>query len=71
VRPQTRNVGSPRLDKDALLSSWFPGIDVVGVRDDSWGCHCFAWLYLAAKPSNMGADVDGLACFLYRLMVYG
>jgi hypothetical protein len=27
-------------------------------------------LYLAAKPSHVGADVDGLACFLHRPTVY-
>jgi hypothetical protein len=26
-------------------------------------------LYLAAKPSHVGADVDGLACFLHHPMV--
>jgi hypothetical protein len=46
-------------------SSWFPGAEVAGVQDGSWSRHCFAWLYLAAKPSHMGADVDGLACLLH------
>jgi hypothetical protein len=32
---------------------------------------CFARLYLAAKPSHMGVDVDGLACYLYHSMICG
>jgi hypothetical protein len=28
------------------------------------------WLYLAAKPSHMGVDVDGLACPMHRPTVY-
>jgi hypothetical protein len=46
-------------------SSWFPGIlgaEVDDDRDSSWR-HCIvAWLYLTAKPSQVGADVDGLDC---------
>jgi hypothetical protein len=42
--------------------SWFPsilGVEVDDARDDSWR-RCFAaWLYLAAKPSHVGVDVDG------------
>jgi hypothetical protein len=46
-------------------SSQFPG--VLGSKvDDAWDGswrRCFtAWLYLAAKPSHVGVDVDGLAC---------
>ena len=34
---------------------------MVDVQDDSWrGCFT-VWLYLAAKPSHLGVDVDGLA----------
>jgi hypothetical protein len=42
---------------------------VEGAWDGSWSCH-LAILYLAAKPSHMGANVDGLACSLHRPMVY-
>jgi hypothetical protein len=28
------------------------------------------WLYLAAKPSHVGVDVDGLACPMHRPTVY-
>jgi hypothetical protein len=66
VGSQTGNVGSPSLDKDVRLSSGLPGIDVVGARDGSWSCLCFTCLYLAAKPSHVGVDLDGLACFLHR-----
>jgi hypothetical protein len=31
---------------------------------------CLATLYLAAKPSHIGVDVDGLAYFLHRPTVY-
>jgi hypothetical protein len=48
------------LDKDAWLSARLLGVDVTGARDGSWSCLC-----LAAMPSHMGADVDGLACFLH------
>jgi hypothetical protein len=46
-------------------SSQFLGILGAEVDDAQDGSlrHCFvAWLYLAAKPSHMGVDVDGLAC---------
>jgi hypothetical protein len=50
-------------------SSLFPGIlgvEVDDARDGSWR-RCFTvWLYLAAKPSHAGVDVDGLACPLHR-----
>jgi hypothetical protein len=71
VGPQTGNIGSPSLDKDARLSSRLPGVDVVGARDSSWSCLHFIWLYLAAKPSHLGSDMDGLACSLHRPMVCG
>jgi hypothetical protein len=29
-----------------------------------------SWLYLAAKPSHMGVNVDGLAYPLYCPMIY-
>jgi hypothetical protein len=71
VGPQTGNIDSPSLDKDAWLSSRLPGVDVVGDRDSSWSCLRFIWLYLAAKPSHLGSDMDGLACSLHRPMVCG
>jgi hypothetical protein len=50
-------------------SSWFSGAEVNGARDGSWRHRCFTQLYLAAKPSHMGVDVDGLACSLHCLTV--
>jgi hypothetical protein len=29
------------------------------------------WLYLAAKPSHLGVDVDGLSCLLHCPTAYG
>jgi hypothetical protein len=49
----------------ARPSSWLPGVDVTAARDGFWGCHCLAFLGLAAKLSHMGVDVDGLACRLH------
>jgi hypothetical protein len=66
VGPQTENVDLSSLEKDARLSSWLPSIDVAGARDSSWGRLHFALLYLAAKPSDVGANMDGLACHLHR-----
>jgi hypothetical protein len=40
-------------------------------QDGSWGCLCFALLYLDAKPSHVGADVDGLAYHQHRPMDSG
>jgi hypothetical protein len=31
---------------------------------------CLARLYLAAKPSQVGADVDGITCSVHYPMVY-
>jgi hypothetical protein len=31
------------------------------VRDDSWRGTFMVWIYLVAKPSHVGVDVDGLA----------
>jgi hypothetical protein len=44
---------------------------VDGAQDGFWRRHCFAWLYLAAKPSHMEVDVDRLAYPLHRHTVYG
>jgi hypothetical protein len=42
------------------------GTEVDDAQDDSWR-RCFTvWLYMAAKPSHVGVDVDGLACPLHR-----
>jgi hypothetical protein len=50
-------------------SFWFSGIldaEVDDAQDGSWR-RCFvAWLYLAAKPSHVGVDVDGLAWPLHH-----
>jgi hypothetical protein len=49
-------------------SSWFPGAEV----DDAWVGPCRHrqdGLYLTAKPSHVGVDVDGLAYPLHRPMV--
>jgi hypothetical protein len=52
-------------------SSWFPvvlGAEVDDARDGSWR-RCFTMLlYLAAKPTHVGVDLDGLACPLHRPM---
>jgi hypothetical protein len=32
---------------------------------------CLALLYLAVKPSHVGADVDRLTCHLHRPTAYG
>jgi hypothetical protein len=69
--PQTRNVSSSSLDKDICLPTGLPGADVAGVQDGCWNCLCFIWLCLAAKPSQVGYGVDGLACFLHCPMVCG
>jgi hypothetical protein len=53
------------------MSPWLPGVDVAGAWDDFWGFHCYALLCLVTKPSHVGADVDGLACHLYRPTNYG
>jgi hypothetical protein len=49
----------------ARLSSWLPGIEVADAWDCFWGRHHLALLRLVAKPSHVGASVDGLACRLY------
>jgi hypothetical protein len=70
VEPQTGNVGSSILDKDAWLLAGLPDTKVAGARDSSWSLLCIIWLCLAAKPFDMGVDVDGLACFLHHPTVY-
>jgi hypothetical protein len=56
------------LPKRSLL---LRSAEETGAQDGSWSCCCFTWLYLAAKPSHMGANVARLACLLHRPMVYG
>jgi hypothetical protein len=51
--------------------SWIPGVDVAGAWDGSWGCLCFAVLYLDAKSSHVGTYVDGLAYHLHHPTDYG
>jgi hypothetical protein len=55
-------------------SSWFPGVlgdEVDDAWDGSWK-HCFVTLlYLAAKPTHVGVDVDGLAYPLHCPMACG
>jgi hypothetical protein len=49
--------------------SWLPGTEVAYAQDDSWSCRFLIYLYVAAKPSHMGADVNGLTCCLHFPMV--
>jgi hypothetical protein len=45
-------------------SSRFPDVldvEVDDARDDSRRGSFVAWLYMVAKPSHVGVDVDGLA----------
>jgi hypothetical protein len=74
VGPQTEMVSSQRSVGVSLApgySSWFRGVlgaEVDGAWDGFWR-RCFtAWLYLVAKPSHVGVDVDGLACPLHHPM---
>jgi hypothetical protein len=53
VVPQTGNVSSLSLDKDARLSSGLLGVNVAGAWDDSWSRFCFVGLCFTAKPSHM------------------
>jgi hypothetical protein len=56
---------SPAFFLATRCSSWFPGIlgaEVDDAPDRSWR-QCFAtWVYMAAKPSHLGVDLDGLTC---------
>jgi hypothetical protein len=54
-------------------SSWFPGVldaEVDDAWDNSWRGSFTAWLYLAANPSHMGVNVDGLAYPLHHPTVH-
>jgi hypothetical protein len=44
------------------------GVEVDDNRDGSSRCCFMAWLFLGAKPSHMGVNVDGLAYPLHRPM---
>jgi hypothetical protein len=46
-------------------SSWFLCAEMDDVWVSSWRFH-HARLYLAAKPSHVGVDVDGVACQLHH-----
>jgi hypothetical protein len=52
-------------------SSGSPGAEVDGAWDDSWRRHHFAQIYVTAKPSHVGVDVDRLACPLHHPAVCG
>jgi hypothetical protein len=52
----------------ARLSSQLLGYNVAGAWDGSWGGHHLALLYLTAKLSHVGANVDRLACRLHQPM---
>jgi hypothetical protein len=52
-------------------SSGLPGISGAKVddsRDESWRGSFVKWLYMSAKPSHKGIDVDGLDYPLHRPM---
>jgi hypothetical protein len=54
-------------------SFWLTGVlcaEVDGTQNDSWRGRFMVWLYLAAKFSHLGVDVDGLACPLHQPTVY-
>jgi hypothetical protein len=53
------------LECSSLLSG-FLDADVDDTRDDSCRGSFMVWLYLVAKPSHVGIDVDGLSCPLHR-----
>jgi hypothetical protein len=59
------------MDKAFGLSSWLPSVDVADAWDGSWGCLRSTLLYLDAKPSHVGANVDGIDCHLHRPTDYG
>jgi hypothetical protein len=71
VGPQAGDFSSQGLDKDAQLSSRLSGVEVVGVRDGSLGRLHFALLYLVAKTSHVGANIDELAYLLHYPMACG
>jgi hypothetical protein len=71
VGPKLKKVSLYRSDGASMgifwapgCSSWLPGFlgTEVGVAQyDYWRGSFTAWVYLAAKPSHVGVDVDGLA----------
>jgi hypothetical protein len=38
---------------------------MAGTQEDSWSGYRLSLACLAAKPSHMGADVGGLACYMH------
>jgi hypothetical protein len=52
-------------------SSWFPGAQFDDAWDNFWRCRCLARLYLDAKPSHVGVNVDRLAHYLHHPIVSG
>jgi hypothetical protein len=71
VGPQTGSISSQSLDKVAWLSSPLMGADVASTQDDCWSVHRLSSACLAAKPSHVRADVDGLACRVHQSTPYG
>jgi hypothetical protein len=61
---QVGNIGWWSSLLAARLSSWLLGVNVAGAWDGFWCGHRLALLRLVAKPSNVGAHVDVLACRL-------
>jgi hypothetical protein len=57
VGPQTRNVVSLSMEKDAWLPVGLTGADVIGAWDGSCSHICFIWLSLATKSSHAGFGV--------------
>jgi hypothetical protein len=53
------------------MSSRLLGVDVADVRDGSWASLCSTLLYMNAKPSHIGVDVDRLAWHLHYPTEYG
>jgi hypothetical protein len=54
-------------------SSWLSGVlgtEVDDAWDDSWSGSFTMWLYLTAKLSHVGVNVDGLAYPLHQPTVY-
>jgi hypothetical protein len=58
-----------------LHDQWFVevGWGFLGILLSYWVLrrYYFAWLYLAAKPSYVGVDMDGLACPLHCPTICG
>jgi hypothetical protein len=57
------------LECSSLLLG-FLDVEIDDAQDISQRGSFMVWLYLAAKPSHVGVDVDGLAYPLHCLMVH-